>query len=105
MKWDEYRDRKRFHQKVRFQIGPEFFVYMRGSYDISEHFADEIFYGIQWVTDCMTWDLYYKNDRTYDDDDKIGLTLSINAFPEKDATLGQNQDRDPFLPPDDLPKK
>ncbi len=105
MKWDEYRDRKRFHQKVRFQIGPEFFVYMRGSYDISEHFADEIFYGIQWVTDCMTWDLYYKNDRTYDDDDKIGLTLSINAFPEKDATLGQNQDKDPFLPPDDLPKK
>ena len=50
------------------------------------------------------WDLHYRNDRTSGSDDRIGLSLSILAFPGTTASLGQRLESDPFERPRDLPK-
>ena len=105
MHWDQYKSRKRFHQKVRFPAGKEIYLAFRGSYDLYESMLDEILYSIQWVTDCMLWELYYKNDRTAKGDDKIGLSLSLMAFPDSEASFGQNREVDPFVRPRELPKE
>ncbi len=105
MYWDTYRERKRIHQKIRFHVGGEIYAAVRGSYDLKESMADEIIYSLQWVTDCMTWDLHYTNDRTSEKDNSIGLAISLNAYPDSPASFGQKRQTDPFLPPKDLPKK
>ena len=105
MYWDQYRDRERIHQRIRFPLGREIYTAFRGSYDLDEHMIDEMIYSLQWVTDCMVWDLHYKNDRTSGGDDKIGLSLSITAFPDSQASFGQHIETDPFERPREIPKK
>ena len=104
MHWDQYKKRARIHQKVRFPLGREVYAAVRGSYDLEESLFDEMFYSLQWVTDCMVWDLHYKNDRTSGGDNRIGLSLAIKAFPNSPASLGQKLDVDPFERPADIPK-
>ncbi|MBQ6775860.1 MAG: LPS-assembly protein LptD [Synergistaceae bacterium] len=104
MHWDQYKKRERIHQKVRFPLGREVYAAVRGSYDLDESIFDEMFYSLQWVTDCMIWNLHYKNDRTSGGDDKIGLSLAIRAFPNSPAALGQDLAVDPFDRPADVPK-
>ena len=104
MHWDQYKKRERIHQKIRFPVGREVFLGLRGSYDLQESIFDEMFYSLQWVTDCMVWDLHYKNDRTSGGDDRIGLSLAIKAFPNSNASLGQKLDVDPFERPSEIPK-
>ncbi len=104
MHWDQFKKRDRIHQKIRFPLGREIYTSLRGSYDLEENMIDEMLYSIQWVTDCMVWDLHYKNDRTSGGDDKIGLSLSINAFPNSQASFGQKLEIDPFVRPREIPK-
>ncbi len=105
MYWDEFVKRERVHQKIRFPIGREFYIYSRGSYDFVDHIFDETIYGLQWVSDCMVWDLYYRRDNTSGGDNQLGLLLSLRAFPDNRTSLGQNENKDPFLRPTELPKK
>ena len=105
MHWDQYKKRERIHQKIRLPLGREVATVFRGSYDLDESMLDEMNYSLRWETDCMTWDLHYKDDRTSGGDDKIGLTISLNAFPESKASFGQKVDVDPFLKPSDVPNK
>ena len=104
MLWDNYRDRERIHQKFRLPLGREIFAGVRGSYDLRENMIDEVTYSLQWDTDCMLWDLHYTNDRTRTNDDSIGLTLSLKAFPNRRASFGQHVKIDPFDRPEDVPK-
>lgn len=112
MLWDRYRERDRVHQKVRFPVArvggrqpfDKIYAAVRGSYDLDQSMVDEVIYSLQWVTDCMMWDLHYRDDRTSGGDNSIGLSLSILAFPNTPASLGQKLDRDPFERPKDLPK-
>ena len=104
MNWDEHRERERVHQKARFPLGREVYAAVRGSYDLKESMIDEIIYSLQWVTDCMLWDLHYKDDRTNNGDSYIGLTMSINAFPDRTASFGQRVDVDPFVRPREIPE-
>ena len=104
MHWDSYHKRERIHQKIRFPLGREIYASLRGSYDLDESMIDEMIYSFQWITDCMTWDLHYKNDRTSGGDDQIGLSLSLNAFPDRQTSFGQKTDVDPFLRPKDVPE-
>ena len=71
---------------------------------MNEHMLDEVTYSLQWVTDCMFWDLHYKNDRTNGGNDHVGLSLNLNAFPSSVASFGQKLDVDPFIRPSDIPK-
>lgn len=104
MHWDQYRKRERVHQKIRFPLGHEIYAVSRGSYDLDEDMVDEIIYSLQWATDCMLWDLHYKDDRTSGSDDEIGLSLFITAFPDRPASFGQKLDVDPFVRPREIPK-
>ena len=104
MHWDAYRRRERIHQKVRFPLGREIYTSFRGSYDLDKDMVDEITYSLQWETDCMIWDLYYKDDKTSGSDDYIGLSLSLKAFPDRQTSFGQKVDVDPFVRPRDVPK-
>ncbi|MBQ6972591.1 MAG: hypothetical protein IJP86_09600 [Synergistaceae bacterium] len=103
MRWDKYSNRRRIHQRVRFPIGREVYLAMRGSYDLFESMIDETFYSVQWDTDCMIWDLHYKNDRTRSGDDSIGLSIMLKAFPGRSAAFGQKIEVDPFDRPYDIP--
>lgn len=103
MLWDQYSNRRRIHQKIRFPIGREVYLAFRGSYDLFESMIDETLYSIQWDTDCMLWDLHYKNDKTRSGNDSIGLTIELKAFPSRSAAFGQKIEVDPFDRPLDVP--
>ena len=103
MRWDQYSNRRRIHQRVRFPVGREVYLAFRGSYDLFESMVDETFYSVQWDTDCMIWDLHYKNDRTKNGDDSFGLSIMLKAFPSRTAAFGQKIDVDPFDRPLDIP--
>lgn len=105
MLWDHYRERERLHQKLRFPMGREVFGQVRGSYDLEQTKVDEVFYALQWVTDCMRWELHYVDDRTSGGEGRIGLALSILAFPDTPASFGQKLNEDPFERPRDLLEK
>lgn len=104
MHWDQYKERQRIHQKIRFPLGREVYTVLRGSYDLKESMIDEMHYSLQWVTDCMIWELHYKNDRTSGGNDHIGLSIAVRAFPESPASFGQSREIDPFVRPRDVPK-
>ena len=103
MLWDRYRERERLHQKLRFPMGREVFGLVRGSYDLEQSEVDEVHYALQWVTDCMKWELGYTDDRSSGGEGRVGLSLSILAFPDTPASFGQEVDEDPFERPRDLP--
>ena len=103
MLWDEYSNRRRIHQKVRFPLGREVYMLVRGSYDLFESMIDETLYSLQWDTDCMVWDLHYKNDRTRNGNSSVGLTITLKAFPTRGAAFGQKIEVDPFDRPLDIP--
>jgi LPS-assembly protein len=105
MLWDSFRDTERLHQKIRFPLGRELFVSIRGSYDLNESMVDEVHYALQWINDCMKWELFYHDERAFDAEDKITLSLSILAFPNTPASFGEYKDADPFDRPRDLPKQ
>ncbi|MDR1620789.1 MAG: hypothetical protein LBS00_00265 [Synergistaceae bacterium] len=104
MLWDSLRDAERLHQKMRFPLGRELFVALRGSYDLDESMVDEVNYALQWVNDCMKWELLYHDERTSGADDRISLSVSVLAFPNTPASYGEYKDADPFERPQDLPK-
>jgi LPS-assembly protein len=103
MLWDAFRDAERLHQKIRFPLGQEIFFALRGSYDLNESMVDEVHYALQWISDCMKWELLYHDERTSDAEDKISLSVSILAFPNTPASFGEYKDADPFDRPRDLP--
>ena len=105
MLWDRYRERERLHQQLRFPMGREVFGLVRGSYDLEQSEIDKVYYALQWVTDCMKWELNYTDDRSSGGEGRVGLSLSILAFPDTPASFGQEVDEDPFERPRDLPDR
>jgi hypothetical protein len=99
MLWDSYYDRERLHQKIRFPLGKDFFLAARGSYDLDVSAIDEINYSLQWIVDCMKWELNYHDDRTPRSDSSISLRVSILAYPNTPVSFGEYMDHDPFEPP------
>lgn len=102
MLWDRYRERERLHQKLRFPLGREIFGMVRGSYDLEHSEVDEVFYALQWLTDCMKFELNYADDRASGGEGRVGLAVSLLAFPDTPASFGQEVDADPFERPRDL---
>ncbi|GHV35568.1 hypothetical protein FACS1894187_08570 [Synergistales bacterium] len=104
MFWDAWEKAEKIHQKIRFPVGREVFVSARGSYDLDDSLFDKITYSLQWINDCMKWELLYHDDRTSGSDDKMSLSVSILTFPNTQASFGEYKDKDPFMRPSDLPK-
>ncbi|NLL37698.1 MAG: hypothetical protein GX256_09295 [Fretibacterium sp.] len=105
MFWDQLRAAEKLHQKIRFPLGPELFFVTRGAYDLNESRISEAIYGLQWVSDCMKWELSYCNDRSRGAEDKISLSMSLLAFPGTEASFGQDIEKDVFERPDGLAAK
>ncbi|MCL2009942.1 MAG: hypothetical protein FWG71_05280 [Synergistaceae bacterium] len=99
MLWDEGRERERFHQRIRFPVGKDWFLAVRGSYDMDVSMIDEVNYSLQWVSDCMKLELRYHDDRTSGSNSAIGLSLSLLAYPDTPVSFGERRNRDPFDPP------
>jgi LPS-assembly protein len=102
--WDGFHETERLHQKIRFPVGREWFVAARGSYDLSESMVDEVNYALQWINDCMKWEVLYHHDYTTSGENRLSLNISILAFPNTPASFGERKDVDPFDRPQDLPK-
>jgi LPS-assembly protein len=105
MEWDQYYgyDAEKVRQKVRFPLGKEVFLAAQGSYDFNGELVDQAYYALQWITDCMKWELSYLDDRTSGDDDYFTLHVSLNALPRTPSSFGQYRFEDPFERPWDLP--
>jgi len=88
MLWDRYSEAERLHQSVRFPLGGEFFFVTRGSYDMNASMIDQVNYTLQWVTDCMRWELNFRDDRTSGSDSHVSLRMILNAFPDAPLLFG-----------------
>ena len=99
MLWDSVRERERIHQKIRFPVSGNLFLAARGSYDTRASMIDQVNYALQWVTDCMKWELRFHNDRTSGSNNSIGLSVFILAYPNTPASFGERRPHDPFEPP------
>jgi len=99
MLWDRFFDRERFHQRIRFPLGQSLFLSARGSYDLDASYVDEVNYSLQWLTDCMSWELRYRDDRTSGSNTNINLSVSILAYPNTPLSFGESRSPDPFEPP------
>ena len=51
----------------------------------------------------MKWELNYTDDRSSGGEGRVGLSLSILAFPDTPVSFGQEIDEDPFERLRDLP--
>jgi len=96
MLWDEFRYARRFHQKIRFPLGKDVFLAVRGSYDMVSSAVDEVNYSLQWITDCMKWELRYRDDRTSRSENSLNLSVFFLAYPNTPVSFGEYKDNDPF---------
>jgi LPS-assembly protein len=99
MLWDAYGDLERFHQQARISLSKELFVTVRGSYDVTAELLYEVDYSLQWLTDCMIWEIVYHNDRSAAEENKIALRMSLRAFPNTPFSFGEYSSWNPFARP------
>ncbi len=105
MMWDNIRSVEKLHQMLRFPLGREIFAELRGAYDLDNSRIEDVTYSLQWVTDCMKWELYYYNNRIPNNEDKIGLTMSLLALPNTPTSFGQEPVKNVFERDKTLPEK
>ena len=96
MAWDRYTNSETFFQSVSFPLPigapwERWTVYIGANYDIEIEDFSSIFYSLTYNMHCMTWELWYKDKRS-EDDYKIGLTLFINAYPDRKLEIGSKDD-------------
>lgn len=96
MRWDRYYDSKYFNQSISFPLPfgtswEKWSLSVRGSYNLNTDRISSARYILSYNKHCITWQLWYKDDRA-DDDREIGLTFFINAYPEYKIELGSMND-------------
>ena len=99
MLWDALADLERFHQQVQIPLGKELSLTVRGSYDVPTELLYEVDYTLQWLTDCLRWEIVYHNDRTRLEENKIALRMSLRAFPNTPLAFGEYRSGNPFARP------
>jgi hypothetical protein len=102
MLWDGQFRAEKIHQKIRFPLGREIYAEARGSYDLDADEMAETRCALQWINDCMKWELSYLNDHE-GDNDKYNLRVTLLAFPNTPASFGEDGDEDVFQRPKDIP--
>jgi hypothetical protein len=76
MNWDRFDEREDIYQKVSYSLQNGWGVAARGGYDNLERELKEMVYWISYETDCMAWELVYRDDRG----DHIHSGLSRNPL-------------------------
>ncbi len=103
MGWDSFDEREDIYQKVSYPLNRNWTISLRGGYDNLEGDLKEMVYWLAYETDCMAWELVYRDDLGDDDDNWAGLRISILAFPETPFAIGQEKVEIPGEKPEDLP--
>jgi LPS-assembly protein len=106
MSWDDYGPREDIYQQVALKIptGSDDFWWklaMRGAYSIKDEELAEMLYKVTYNQHCLQWDLIFRDDRR-ENDDWLGLKLTINAYPESGVRLMGSDPFDPAAAPNSL---
>lgn len=96
MAWDRYTNSETFFQSVSFPLPigapwEKWTAFIGANYNIKKEDFSSVFYSLTYNMHCMTWELWYKDKRS-EDDYKIGLTLFINAYPDRKLEIGSKND-------------
>lgn len=96
MRWDRYTNSEKFSQSVSFPLPigapwETWSAYIRANYDLKKEDISSVFYSLTYDIHCMTWELWYKDKRS-EDEHKMGLTLFINAYPDRKLEIGSKSD-------------
>lgn len=95
MRWDRYYDNEYFIQSISFPLPihgkpwQKWSLSVTGRYDLKHDDISSLRYTLSYDMHCMTWRLWYHDDRS-DDEKKVGLTFFINAYPEYKLRVGSD---------------
>lgn len=95
MRWDRYYDNEYFYQTISFPLPIQGKPWQKwsfsfaGRYDFKHDYISSLRYTLSYDMHCMTWRLWYHDDRS-EDDKKVGLTFFINAYPENKLRIGSD---------------
>lgn len=92
MAWDRYSTSEKFIQSLSFPLPlgapwETWTFFVSASYDIEKDDFSTIFYSLKYDMHCVTWELWFQDKRS-EDDYNIGITLFINAYPDRKLELG-----------------
>lgn len=96
MAWDRYTNSETISQVISFPLPlgapwEKWTFLVAGNYDIEIDDISSMFYSLTYNMHCMTWELWYRDKRS-EDDYTIGLTLFINAYPDRKLEIGSKDD-------------
>lgn len=97
MLWDRYGNLEELYQQFAFPVGKDVSLAVRGAYNIRTSDWFERAYILSYDTsDCLKWQLVYRDDLSRENDDWISMKLVINAFPDKPLAFGDKKLSSPF---------
>ncbi|MDO5114803.1 MAG: hypothetical protein Q4D58_01760 [Synergistaceae bacterium] len=96
MAWDRYSDSESFSQSVSFPLPlgapwEKWTFSVSGNYDFLIEKISSVSYSLNYNKHCMTWQLWCR-DKISENEQEVGLTFYINAYPEYKLELGSNDD-------------
>lgn len=106
MLWDEYMDRQELYQQVYYNIPTKekeinWRLGVRAAYDLDDSELAEMVYSVAYDQHCLLWEAVYRDDRA-GDDDWLGVTLTIKAFPKSGIRLRGSNIFDPSKAPNQI---
>lgn len=97
MRWDNYGELEELYQQFAFPIGRDLSLTVRGAYNIrTEKWFERAYILTYDTSDCLKWQLFYRDDLSRTNDDWVSMKLIINAFPDKPMALGDKNLSNPF---------
>ncbi len=107
MLWDDFEERKDLYQEIALTLPTKrpdenWIFSVRGAYDFIDEKISEVAYKVTYDKHCLAWELIFRDDRRSSNDDWIGLSLTIKAYPQRKAQLGMSELYDPAKRPDSL---
>ena len=95
MGWDSYSENEDFYQTISFPLPfgaswEKWSLSVTGGYDNLASELSSMRYTLTYNKHCMTWQLWFQNNMTGDEEKKGGLTFFINAYPQYKLELGSD---------------
>lgn len=82
MSWDYLEEIEEVYQTVDWPVTDRWRLAVRAGYDLSEDRFHEMAYRLAYDRKCYRFELFFVDDRA-GDDDRVGLSLQLSAFPGK----------------------
>lgn len=82
MSWDYLEEIEEVYQTVDWPLSERWRLAVRAGYDLLENRFHEMAYRLAYDRKCYSFELFFVDDRA-GDDDRVGISLQLSAFPEK----------------------